>query len=286
MPCPTCSTGSSASIPRAPGSPTEPALAWPSCDRYAARRVAKWRSPVPWTAAATSRSGSRLPMTTQPPCRMDTSTPNSEKAAMTGGRRGAETAVPRGRAWGWIIVAIAMAAVAAVPLLRHSFAAAAAGVAESVSTVAVAPVVRRDLYRELRIQAEFRPYLEVELHAKVAGYLKSITVDFGDRVKAGDTIATIEVPELGEELDHALAAEQRAEADYRDAHLDYTRLSEVIKGEPNLVAQQDLDTAQARDAGAEASVTGAKADVARYRTLLGYTRITAPFDGVVTARYA
>ena len=205
---------------------------------------------------------------------------------MTGGRRGAETAVPRGRAWGWIIVAIAMAAVAAVPLLRHSFAAAAAGVAESVSTVAVAPVVRRDLYRELRIQAEFRPYLEVELHAKVAGYLKSITVDFGDRVKAGDTIATIEVPELGEELDHALAAEQRAEADYRDAHLDYTRLSEVIKGEPNLVAQQDLDTAQARDAGAEASVTGAKADVARYRTLLGYTRITAPFDGVVTARYA
>jgi RND family efflux transporter MFP subunit len=155
-----------------------------------------------------------------------------------------------------------------------------------VPTVAVTPVVRRDLYRELTIEAEFRPYQEIELYSEVAGYLKSINVDFGDRVKAGELIATIEVPQLRDELDQAIAAEQRAEADHRDAHLAYTRLAGVNRTQPNLIAQQDLDTGEARDSALAAAVAGAKADVEKFQTLIGYTRITAPFDGVVTARSA
>jgi RND family efflux transporter MFP subunit len=150
----------------------------------------------------------------------------------------------------------------------------------------VAPITRRDLYEELTVQAEFRPYQEVELYAKVAGYLKTIDVDFGDRVKSGEVIATLEVPELQDELDRAIAAEQRAEAEYRDAHLDDTRLLNVNENQPNLVAQQDLDSAEARDKTDAAAVAAARADVDRYRTLVAYTRIVAPFDGVITSRYA
>jgi len=147
-------------------------------------------------------------------------------------------------------------------------------------------VAREDLFREITIPAEFRPYAEVELHAKVSGYVKDMKVDFGDRVEAGQLLALLEVPELTDELDHARAAERRAQADYRDAHLAYTRLVAVNKQHPNLIAEQELDTAEARDATAQGAIAAAKADVDRYQTLVGYTRITAPFGGVVTKRYA
>jgi len=153
-------------------------------------------------------------------------------------------------------------------------------------SVAVARVTRQDLYTEVTIPAEFRPYLQVELHAKVSGYLEQINVDIGDRVKAGQLLARLEVPELKNELDRAIAAEQKAEADYKDAHLNYTRLVAVNREHPNLVAQQELDTAEAKDGTTTAAIAGAKAEVGRYKTLMNYTRITAPFDGVVTKRYA
>jgi len=150
----------------------------------------------------------------------------------------------------------------------------------------VAKVAREDLYKEVTIAAEFRPYDEVELHAKVSGYVKDMNVDFGDKVKAGELLATLEVPELHDELRNAMGTEQKAEADYTNAHLIYTRLFGVNREHPNLVAQQDLDTAQANDLAAAAAIAAAKADVEKYQTLVGYTQITAPFDGVVTRRYA
>jgi RND family efflux transporter MFP subunit len=152
-------------------------------------------------------------------------------------------------------------------------------------TVPVAKVRREEIYNELTIPAEFRPYAEDELHAKVAGYVESITVDFGDRVKAGQLLAKLEVPELKAELDRAIASQKRAQADYQDAHLSYTRLLAVDKAHTNLVAQQEIDTAEARDHTTEAAVDAAKADVERYQTMVAYTRITAPFDGIVTKRY-
>ncbi len=166
-----------------------------------------------------------------------------------------------------------------------SIAAGSMARADEIPTVAAAAVTRQDLYQELTIQAEFRPYQEVELHAMVAGYLRRIDVDFGDRVKSGEAIATLEVPELSDELAHAVATQERAAAAYADAHLDYTRLKGVTKSQPDLVAPQDLDAAEARDRTTAAEVAAAQADTAKYRTLVGYTQITAPFDGVITARY-
>ncbi len=153
-------------------------------------------------------------------------------------------------------------------------------------TVAVAKVEREDLYNEVTIAAEFRPYVEVALNAKVSGYVDKMNVDFGDKVKAGQLLATLEVPELKDELDSARAAQGRAEADYKNAHLIYTRLVGVNSEHSNLVAQQDIDTAEAKDSIAAAALASAKADVEKYQTLVGYTQITAPFDGVVTMRYA
>ncbi|HEY5909228.1 MAG TPA: efflux RND transporter periplasmic adaptor subunit [Verrucomicrobiae bacterium] len=152
--------------------------------------------------------------------------------------------------------------------------------------VAAARVMRTDLDNEITVPAEFRPYAQVELHAKVSGYLETISVDVGDRVKTGELLAKLEVPESRDELNEALAAQKRAEADYRNAHLVYSRLMAVEKDHPNLVAQQELDTAEAKDRTAEAAAAAAKADVEKYQTMLAYTRISAPFDGVITKRYA
>jgi len=163
---------------------------------------------------------------------------------------------------------------------------AAASATSAMPAVAVARVDREDLFAEITIPAEFRPYTEVEVHAKVSGYVREMKVDIGDRVKTGQLLAVLEVPELTDDLDHAVAVHRRAQADYRDAHLAYTRLVAVNKDHPNLIAQQDLDSAEARDGTAEGALAAAKADVDKYRTLVAYTRISAPFGGVVTKRYA
>lgn len=149
----------------------------------------------------------------------------------------------------------------------------------------VAPVTRQDLFAEVTYAAEFRPYVEAELNAKVSGYLSRMTVDFGDKVKAGQLLATIEVPELQAQFVNAQAVEQKAEADFTNASLIYTRLKEVNQSHPNLVAQQDLDTAEANDHATAAAIAAARADVEKYQTLVSYTNITAPFDGIVTRRY-
>jgi RND family efflux transporter MFP subunit len=188
----------------------------------------------------------------------------------------------------WSLAILAGAIVIGVLVERpwHGRARAAAADAAGAPVVAVARVDREDLFRDITLPAEFRPYTEVELHAKVSGYVKEMKVDIGDRVKAGQLLAVLEVPELREELDHALAAHQRAQAEFRDAHLAYTRLVAVNREHPNLIAQQDLDTAEARDATAAGTVAATKADVDKDQTLVAYTRITAPFAGVITKRYA
>ncbi len=178
----------------------------------------------------------------------------------------------------------------------------------------VAKAARADLSSGLELAAEFRPFLDVDVHAKVAGFMKNITVDIGDRVAAGQLLATLEIPELHDELLEADAQVKRSEAEavragddlrraksaHAAAHANYMRLAEVIKTRPNLVAQQEIDDAQAKDQVAEAQVSAAQAaiDAARQqiqvseanqsklKTLLAYSRITAPFAGVITKRYA
>jgi RND family efflux transporter MFP subunit len=186
--------------------------------------------------------------------------------------------------------------------------------AAAAATVAVAPAARMDLERTETLAAEFRPFQIIDVHSKVAGYLKAIYVDVGDRVKEGQELALLEVPELADEMTRAKASSSRssseverqreelsrAQAAHDATHLIYTRLAGVAKTRPNLIAQQEIDDAQARDQVAEATVSAAKAalaaaqqgvavsqaDVAKTETMNSYAKITAPFAGVITKRYA
>ncbi len=157
---------------------------------------------------------------------------------------------------------------------------------EGPVTVGVVRIAREDLFNEINIPAEFRPYEEVELHAKVSGYVSRMNVDFGDKVKAGQLLATLEVPELLDQLTNAQAMVKKAEADCTNANQIYDRMFGVHQQNSNLVAQQEVDTAQSKYLSAAAALAAAKSDVEKYQTMAEYTKITAPFDGVVTRRYA
>lgn len=166
--------------------------------------------------------------------------------------------------------------------------------------VAVAKVARCDLSQQVAFDAELRPYQEIELHARITGYLDTLKVDAGDIVKEGQLIAVLDVPELKSEIHHALASERRAKAEiehaqaaYEDAHLAFARVTAVEKEQPNLIAQQDIDAAKAKDRAAAAALDAAKeqgkvaeADVKKIHIMEGYSDITAPFSGVVTKRYS
>jgi RND family efflux transporter MFP subunit len=183
-----------------------------------------------------------------------------------------------------------------------------------VPTVAVVQATRADLSTDLVLTAEFEPFQEIDVMAKVSGYIKDIKVDIGDRVKEQQLLATLEIPEMQDDLARAAASLDEANADLaaaRDelqraqsthdmAHLSYSRVLDVSKKEPGLVPQQEVDEAHSRDLVAEAQVSGAKsrisaseqrirvsqAEQSRVRTLYQYATITAPFAGVVTKRYA
>lgn len=173
-------------------------------------------------------------------------------------------------------------------------------VATGLPSAAVSPVERADLMDTLEISAEFRPFQEVNVYARAPGYVRQMHVDIGARLKAGDVIALLEIPELEDDVRRAAAAVDRAQqevaraqASFDDAHVTYSRLAEVLKQQPNLVAEQEVDQARARDSAARASLDAARSAVreaeaarTKFATLAGYSRITAPFPGVVTKRFA
>ncbi len=190
--------------------------------------------------------------------------------------------------WRGLIISLVAAAVIITSWVVKSRTGLPPSAAESAPpvTVSVVPVTREDLFRQRTISAEFRPRMEVELHAKVTGYLEQMKVDFGDHVSAGQLLATLEVPELYDQLRSAQALQARNEADYTNAHIIFERLQLVNREHPNLVAQQELDTALSRDAVAAAAIAAGKAEMERFQTMANYTRISAPFTGVITRRYA
>jgi RND family efflux transporter MFP subunit len=186
--------------------------------------------------------------------------------------------------------------------------------AAAAVSVAVAPAAKLDLARKLILSAEFRPYQQIDVMAKVAGYVKSIYVDVGDRVAQGQLLAVLEVPEMTDDVEHAEAGRRRNSAEFERvkdelnraqsaheiAHLSYTRLASVFRDKPGLIAQQEVDDAHGRDLVAEAQVSAGKSaleaaeqqiqasdvDVRKSKTLRAYTRVVAPFAGVVTKRFA
>jgi RND family efflux transporter MFP subunit len=172
--------------------------------------------------------------------------------------------------------------------------------AASVPPVAVVPVTRRDISTSLQIASEFQPFQEIDIYAKVSGYIKKLYVDWGTHVQQGQLMAVLEIPELEQQIDHDQAALAEAEQDlhraqsaYSVAHVTYQRLVGVQKSRPNLISQQDIDVAQGKDleasdgvSAAQQALLAAKDSLEKDKTLFAYAHMTAPFDGIVTRMYA
>jgi multidrug efflux pump subunit AcrA (membrane-fusion protein) len=191
---------------------------------------------------------------------------------------------------------------------------AAADDAANAPAAAVVKVARRSISDNLEIASEFQPFQEVDVYAKVSGYIHKLNVDFGTHVRQGQVLAVLEIPELQQQLQQDEASVRRSEQDlaraheelnraqsaYTVAHVTYTRLADVQKSRPELVAQQEIDVAQGKDLEASAGVSSekdalaaaeqgllvAKAALGKDQAMFDYARMTAPFDGVVTQIYA
>lgn len=221
--------------------------------------------------------------------------------------------VTRGRAIA-AVVALAAAAVALVSCGKDDMAKASGKEQAALPTVAFTTVMRRPMARYLTMSSELVPFQETDVFAKEAGYVSKLYVDYGTHVKQGQLMAVLEIPELQALLqedqasitsmeDQVTDAEQelnRIEAQHKVAHLQFDRLNSVAQSKPGLVAQQEVDDAQGKDLAAEAQVAAAKSrlqvaksqlvvsrsKMAHDQALYDYSRITAPFSGVVTQRYA
>lgn len=181
-------------------------------------------------------------------------------------------------------------------------------------TVGVTKVVKKSLGTSITLSSELVPFQEIDVYAKESGYVKKLMVDYGTHVKAGQLIAILEIPELEAQLQEDQAEIknatnqmtraqhelERSQAQYKALHLQYTRLNGVFQSQPGIVAQQEVDDAQGKDLAAssqvdasqaaldaaQSQVGAAKAKLVHDQTLFDYSRITAPFTGVVTQRYA
>lgn len=188
-----------------------------------------------------------------------------------------------------------------------------ANAAETPSATVVS-ASRGSIVHRLNLAGQFQPYQVVDVHAKVSGYIRHIYVDIGDRVHQGQVLAVLEVPELDaqlrgtvaelarskDEITRAQHEVSRAQSEHAAIHSDYQRLKQAAAAQPGLIAQQELDDAQSKDLASEAQVDaaksalsaamqqseGAKADNERVGDLANYTKVTAPFDGVVIWRSA
>jgi RND family efflux transporter MFP subunit len=186
--------------------------------------------------------------------------------------------------------------------------------AAAVPSAKVATAQRGDISHVLTLAGQFQPYQVVDVHPKVSGYMSRINVDIGDVVHQGQTLAILEVPELKAQLQQTVFQLQqskeettqaqngisRAEAEHAALHAASERLKQAAAGRPGLIAQQELDDAQAKDLSSEAQIDAAKSAMAaaqqhanaarsdnqRIAALENYTNVTAPLDGVVIWRYA
>ncbi|MGC2299216.1 MAG: efflux RND transporter periplasmic adaptor subunit [Acidobacteriaceae bacterium] len=212
-----------------------------------------------------------------------------------------------------LVAGLALPATIAVVGCNSSSRSSKADAAENPSAQ-VAIVQRGNIDQVLTLAGQFQPYQTVDIHPKVSGFIRHIYVDIGDRVHEGQTLAVLEVPELKAQLsgtvsevarssDEIVRAQhevKRAESTHSAIHADYDRLLQTSQAQPGLVAQQELDDAQAKDLSSAAEVDAAKAALAaaqkgmevsrsdneRVSAIEGYTNVVAPLDGVIIWRYA
>uniref|UniRef100_Q01V49 Efflux transporter, RND family, MFP subunit n=1 Tax=Solibacter usitatus (strain Ellin6076) TaxID=234267 RepID=Q01V49_SOLUE len=158
-------------------------------------------------------------------------------------------------------------------------------------------VVAKPLDRKLPLPGEISPYQDVEIHAKIAGFVERVLVDRGSAVKKGEPLATLDAPELKTQRAEAQSKvqamqAQRAEAEARlvgeQGTYDHLKAASatpgVIAGIDLIVAEKRVDAARAQVTAVEAGINAAQSAVKVIEDMQQYLELTAPFDGVITER--
>jgi len=181
-------------------------------------------------------------------------------------------------------------------------------------SVGVAKVSRKDVGRTLTVSSELVPFQEIDVFAKESGFVKELNVDYGSRVQKDQVLATLEIPELQlqvkeddaavknaeAQIPHAQEELNRVQAQQKVLQLQFDRLNGVSQAKPGLVAQQEVDDSQGKALASAAQVEAAKSNLQSAKSVLAaaeakrehdqalfdYSKITAPFAGVVTQRFA
>jgi RND family efflux transporter MFP subunit len=178
----------------------------------------------------------------------------------------------------------------------------------------VVKVIRKNVGRSLTVSSELVPFQEIDVFAKESGFVKDLNVDYGSRVQKDQVLATLEIPELQlqvkeddaavknatAQIPHAQEELNRVQAQQKVLQLQYDRLNGVSQAKPGLVAQQEVDDSQGKALASAAQVEAAKSNLQSAESVLAaaeakrehdqalfdYAKITAPFAGVVTQRFA
>jgi RND family efflux transporter MFP subunit len=152
----------------------------------------------------------------------------------------------------------------------------------AVPTVTVVSPAPGKAGAAILLPAEVRPWIEAPIHARASGYLKRWLVDLGTRVEADQLLAEIETPELAQELERARHELAQTEASLALAKTKANRSARMVH--QGAVSREEYDEDQAEVAMKTATAAAARANVRRLEELHSFTRITAPFSGVITAR--
>lgn len=153
---------------------------------------------------------------------------------------------------------------------------------QAIPTVAVANPSAKELNPTIDLPGRLEAYYRAPIFARVSGYLKSWSADIGARVKAGQVIAEIEAPDLDQQLLQARADLASQEASARLSEATLNRRKSLLAS--NFVSAQEIDERSADLSNKRAAVKAGQANVERLEALAGYKNITAPFDGIITAR--
>jgi RND family efflux transporter MFP subunit len=154
--------------------------------------------------------------------------------------------------------------------------------AQAVPTVAILAPTRVQNQGGLDLPGRLEAYINAPIYARVPGYLKSWKYDIGGKVKAGDLLAEIDTPDLDQQLQQARADLGVAQANARLAQISAERWQSLAG--TDAVAKQDVDTRNFTLNANMAQVKAAQASVEHLVAEEGFKRLTAPFDGIVTAR--
>jgi RND family efflux transporter MFP subunit len=181
-----------------------------------------------------------------------------------------------------VVVIVALVASGIIPRMRDSKALAAETNELAAPTVVVALAKPGAPAQEIILPGNIQAFVDAPIYARTNGYLKHWYFDIGAHVRQGALLADIESPEIDQQLSQAEADLNTSQANVKLSQITADRFSGLIKADA--VSQQDTDNAVNGLAAQQSMVKSAQANVDRLKQLVGFEKVYAPFDGVITAR--